>query len=183
MLSWPILSLIITADLALISGALAHLFNLPGYDRYMYMEGIGIREQRRIRMEVFGKVMVMTAIIFGAGAVLFLILGICVPDSDTLKVVNLPEDTKIIEMEDGASFVITTKKCVWVRGSDAVDEIAVNLRAIARGVKSHREPQLKVKSVDTLLGTPSLSNRLVLVLKNPDEMIDIIDPILDLQAE
>lgn len=183
MLIWPILSLIITADLVLISGALAYLLKLPGYDRKMYIEGIGIREQRRIRMEVFGKVMVMVVIIFGAAAVLFLILGICVPDPDTLKVVNLPKETKIIEMEDGASFVVSTKKCVWVRNGDNVDEIAVNLRSIARGVESHREPQLKVKSVDTLLGTPSLSNRLVLVLKNPDEMIDIADPTLDLQVE
>lgn len=183
MMSWSLVSLIIIADLALISGALLYLLHLPGYDRTMYMEGIGVFEQRRIKMEVFTKFLGLVAIILGGALGLSLMIGIFIADKDTMNVVDISDSARIIEMQNGTSFVVTTKECVWVINNDTINEIAINLRVIARELDNYREPQLKVKSVDNMLGSSYIRNRLVLVLQNPAETYSVADPVLDLRAE
>lgn len=183
MISWPLLSLIIVVNLILVLGTVSYLYHLPGYDRNMYMEGIGVETQRRIKMSVAAKCFGMVGIILGLAFLLIIFLGGIIPDPETLTKTDLAEGVKITEMKNGTSFVIMTEECVWIYESDVINEIVVNLRAIARKTDYYTNPKLVVMSSNTMLGSTSTDNRLILELKNPDNSHVISDPALNLQTE
>lgn len=114
-MSCMFVSLIVIADIAVIFGALAYIcYDLPGYDRLLYMKGISIKTQRRLRMETFLKSLIIgTIIIFGSLMVLFIYSGITI-DQSSIEQTTLPSSAQFIEMQDGKVFLIVTKKNIWL---------------------------------------------------------------------
>lgn len=108
-------SFIVIASIAAIFGALAYIcYGLPGYDRLLYMKGIDIRTQRRLRMETFLKsLLITTIIIIGSLLVLFVYGGVTI-DQSSIEQTTLSNSTQFIEMQDGKVFLIVTKKNIWL---------------------------------------------------------------------
>jgi len=183
MISWPLLYLIIIADLAVILGAMAYTAYLPGYNRIMYMEGIRLHDQRRIKMEETPKLILSIGVILVLALFVTFIIGIVVPDSDSVAIEELTCANTITVMKDGTSFVITTDECVWIYQSDEVTEVTLGLKVLAKGMDYYRNPRLAVKSNANLLGESLIKNRLVLIMDTPNEIHTMADPVMYIQTE